>query len=163
MSKEKTAARLALLESVSLFSRLDWRQLKAILKVCSEREFGAGELLMEQGTPGIGLFIIAEGRVRISKTLRDGSVVAIGENGVGDVLGEMSVLDGAMRTATVQALVPTVCLGLSAWSFKALMERHPEVALGVLPVVVQRFRATNDSFLDLVQSKPADGGPAGAG
>ena len=149
MSKEETKKRLQLLESVSLFSRLDWRHLKAILKACTERAFAIEEMLVEQDTPGIGLFIIVEGKVRVTKTLRDGKKIHISDNGVGDVIGEMSVLDGAMRTASVQALEPTICLVLSAWSFKSLMERHPEVALGILPVVVQRFRETNASFMDL--------------
>ena len=144
---------IALLESVSLFSRLDTRHLKAILKACTERRFEPGEMLVEQGNPGIGLFIIVDGKVTVSKTLRDGQSIHISDNGVGDVIGEMSVLDGAMRTASVQALEPTNCLVLSAWSFKSLMERHPEVALGILPVVVQRFRETNDSFLDLSTTK----------
>jgi len=136
---------ITLLQSVSLFSRLDGKNLKAILKACTERSFAVGE----QGTPGIGLFIIVDGKVTVEKTLRDGKVIHISDNGQGDVIGEMSVLDGAMRTASVQALEATKCLVLSAWSFKSLMERHPEVALGILPVVVQRFRETNDSFLDL--------------
>lgn len=140
---------ITLLQSVSLFSRLDGKHLKAILKACTERSFATGEMLVEQGTPGIGLFIIVDGKVTVTKTLRDGKTIHITDNGIGDVIGEMSVLDGAMRTASVQALEPTNCLVLSAWSFKSLMERHPEVALGILPVVVQRFRATNDSFLDL--------------
>lgn len=140
---------LDLLSQTTLFSRLGMRHLKAILRVCTERRFETGQLLVEQGNPGVGMFLIMEGRVAVEKTLRDQSVVRITENGPGQVIGEMSVLDGALRSASVRALEPVRCLVLAAWSFKSLMERHPEVALGVLPVVVQRFRENNDRFLEL--------------
>ena len=138
-----------LLQSVSLFSRLETKHLKAILKTCTERVFEPGEMLVEQGHPGIGLFIIMDGKVSITKTLNDGEVVPIADNGPGEVIGEMSVLDGALRTASVEALEKTTCLVLSAWSFKSLMENHPEVALGILPVIMQRFRETNATLLDI--------------
>jgi CRP-like cAMP-binding protein len=140
---------ITLLQNVSLFSRLDTKHLKAILKACTERIFEPGEFLVEQGHPGIGLFIIMEGKVSIVKTLRDGEAVHIADNGPGEVIGEMSVLDGALRTASVKAIERTNCLVLSAWSFKSLMENHPEVALGVLPIIMQRFRETNNALLDI--------------
>jgi CRP-like cAMP-binding protein len=140
---------ITLLQSVSLFSRLDNKHLKAILRACTERVFEPEEFLVEQGHPGIGLFIIVEGRVSIVKTLRNGAEVHIAENGPGDVIGEMSVIDGALRTASVRAIDRTVCLVLSAWSFKSLMEHHPEVALGVLPIIMQRFRDTNNALLEI--------------
>jgi CRP-like cAMP-binding protein len=139
----------SLLQNVSLFSRLENKQLKAILKACTERNFETGELLVEQGHPGIGLFILVEGKVSVTKTLNDGEEVHIADNGPGEVIGEMSVLDGALRTASVKALEKTSCLVLSAWSFKSLMENHPEVALGILPIIMQRFRETNAALLDI--------------
>ncbi len=140
---------LTLLQGVSLFSRLDLRHLKAILKACTKRVYEKDALLVEQGNPGIGLFIILDGEVRIQKILANQKSVTIANNGPGDVIGEMSVLDGALRTASVIAEKKTSCLVLSAWSFKSLLETHPEVALGILPVVVQRFRETNHALLEL--------------
>ena len=138
-----------LLQSISLFSRLETKLLKTILKACTERIFEEGEFLVEQGRPGIGLFLIMNGKVSIVKTLNDGAQVHIADNGPGDVIGEMSVLDGALRTASVKAIEKTTCLVLSAWSFKSLMENHPEVALGILPIIMQRFRETNNALLEI--------------
>lgn len=140
---------IKVLQTVSLFSRLETKQLKTILKACTERHFEPGEFLVEQGNPGVGLFIIRDGTVEIIKTLKDGKPVKIASNGSGDVIGEMSVLDGALRTASVKAQTKVTCLVLSAWSFKSLLEAHPAMALGVLPVVVQRFRETNAALLQL--------------
>jgi CRP/FNR family cyclic AMP-dependent transcriptional regulator len=148
------------LQNVSLFTRLHQKHLQAIWKVCSERSFEPGDILMEQGNPGVGLFIIQDGRVKITKTLKDGSTIDMSENGPGDVIGEMSVLDGSTRTANVIAVTKTRCLVLAAWSFKALIEARPEVALGVLPIVVKRFRETTDRLSELsgspAQLRPSD-------
>jgi len=142
------------IQKVSLFSRLENKHLKAILNACTPRIFEKDEFLVEQGNPGIGLFIILEGRVKVEKTLNNGKKIRLAVNGPGSVIGEMSVLDGALRAASAQALETTRCLALSAWSFKSLMEMHPELALGVLPVVVQRFRETSDSLMALSDSGP---------
>jgi len=143
----------ASLKKVSLFSILGDKHLKSIFKVCSERKFAPDETIVEQGNPGVGLFIVLEGSVQITKQLKDGSIVQIALGGPGDVIGEMSVLDGATRTASVTALKPTTCLVLAAWSFKSLIEERPEVAVGILPVIVKRFRDTNDALIELRGSK----------
>ena len=131
------------LKSVSLFATLSSRYLRGIAKACTEREFAADEVLVHQGNPGVGLFVIVSGRVKVVKTSESGEQLELATHGAGEVIGEMSVLDGARRTASVLAIEPTTCLVLSSWDFKSFMESHPEVALEVLPVVVQRFRETN--------------------
>lgn len=137
------------LEGVSLFSRLRPKYLKAILKTCTMRTFEEGEVLVEQGNSGVGLFIILGGQVRVVKTIGDGTKLEIARNSVGDVIGEMSVLDGASRSASVIACNQVSCLVLSSWGFKSILETHPEVALGVLPVVVQRFRETSNKLIEI--------------
>lgn len=135
------------LQKVELFASLQSKHLKAILNACTARTFQAGENLVEQGAQGIGLFIIQTGKVQVKKTRKDGTVMIIADHGPGEVIGEMSILDGAPRTATVEALETTTCLVLPSWSFQSIMENHPEVALGVLPMVVKRFRETNEALL----------------
>lgn len=144
---------IKVLQGVSLFSRLNSKQLKAIHKACIERSFKPGETLMEQGNAGVGLFIILEGIVQVKKKLNDGTEIEVAKNGTGEVIGEMSVLDGATRTASIIAETAVKCLVLSSWSFKAILEAHPEVALGILPVVVQRFRETSTVLVELRASR----------
>ena len=62
-------------------------------------------------------------------------------------MGELAVLDGAKRTATVTATEPTKCLVLAAWEFTSFMKVHPDVAIQILPIVVTRFRETNDALI----------------
>lgn len=131
------------LQAVSLFGGLSQRFLTGIARSCTERTFTAGEIIVKQGNPGIGLFVIVSGKVKVVKTSEQGERMELATHGPGEVIGEMSVLDGANRSADVIAVEETRCLVLSAWDFKAFMESHPEVALEILPVVVKRFRETN--------------------
>lgn len=134
------------LKSVSLFGSLSQRFLNGIAKSCVEREFAADETIVRQGNPGVGLFVIVSGRVRVVKTNDAGERLELATHGPGEVIGEMAVLDGANRTADVIAMEPTTCLVLSSWDFRSFMESHPEVALEILPVVVRRFRETNEAL-----------------
>jgi len=59
----------------------------------------------------------------------------------------MAVLDGAPRTATVTATEPTDALVLASWEFNSFLKTHPEVAIDILPIVVKRFRETNDALI----------------
>lgn len=137
----------AALSKVSLFANLEPKYIKGIAQICTERDFAAGAQLMKQGEDGIGLFIILSGRVKIEKTDQSGRQVELASNGPGDIMGELAVLDGAKRTATVTATEPTKCLVLAAWEFMSFMKVHPEVAIQILPIVVTRFRETNDALI----------------
>jgi CRP/FNR family transcriptional regulator, cyclic AMP receptor protein len=134
------------LKAVTLFASLSQRFLQGIAKACTERTFEPGDVIVKQGNPGIGLFVIVEGKVKIVKTSESGERLELATHGPGEVIGEMSVLDGANRSADVVAVDQTLCLVLSAWDFKSFMESHPEVALDILPVVVKRFRETNTAL-----------------
>jgi CRP-like cAMP-binding protein len=141
MDKEK------LLGGVALFANLQPKHLKGIAQICTERSFKAGDVLIKQGEDGIGLFILITGRVKVSKTNPGGQNVEIASNGAGDILGEMAVLDGAPRTATVTATEATDALVLASWEFNSFLKTHPEVAIDILPIVVKRFRETNDALI----------------
>ncbi len=137
------------LQKVSLFAGLGSAHLRTLARDCTEREFEAGDVVVRQGNPGIGVFIIVSGKVRIEKTNEDGTVMTIAHHGPGEVIGEMSVIDGAPRTASVIAEEPTECLVLASWAFNSFLESHPSVALHILPIVVKRFRETNDTLIKL--------------
>jgi CRP-like cAMP-binding protein len=143
MDKEQALAK------VGIFETLNPKFIKGIAGICTERNFQPGEYLMKQGESGIGLFIILSGRVRIEKTDASGKQVEIAENGPGDIMGEMAVFDGAPRSASVKAVSETTCLVLASWEFNSFLKTRPEVALDLLPIVVKRFRETNDALTGL--------------
>jgi len=141
--------KLDILSYVKLFESVNLKHLQGLADISTEKSFKAGEYLMKQGEDGIGLYIITKGRVMIEKTDAKGKVVEIAENTLGDVMGEMAVLDGSPRTASVKAVVDTTCLVLASWEFNAFMKAHPELALEILPVLMKRFRETNDALTGL--------------
>jgi len=143
MDKEQALSR------VGLFENLNPRFIKSIASICTERNFKSGDYLMKQGESGIGLFIILSGKVRVEKTDMSGRQVELAENGPGDILGEMAVFDGAPRSASVAAASDTTCLVLASWEFNSFLKTHPEAALELLPIVVKRFRETNEALIGL--------------
>ena len=144
--------KVELLSKVDLFSGLKKKAIQSLAEFCVERSFKKDEILVKQGDSGIGLYIIASGKVKIVKETADGSELEIAVQGPGDFFGEMTVLDNAPRSASVIAIEDTDCLLLTSWVFKSRMEVQPEIALMVLPVVVKRFRETNERLLALSQS-----------
>jgi len=143
MDKEQALAK------VGLFAGMNPKHKKGIAGISTERNFKPGDYLMKQGEAGIGLFIILSGKVRVEKTDASGRKIEIAENGPGDIMGEMAVFDGSPRSASVAAVVDTTCLVLASWEFNAFLKTHPEAALEILPILVKRFRETNDALISL--------------
>ena len=92
------------MKAVSLFSSLSNRFLNGIAKACTERAFAPGDTIVKQGNAGVGLFIIVSRNVNIVKTNDRGERLELATHGGGEVVGEMSVLDGALRTGDVIAV-----------------------------------------------------------
>jgi CRP-like cAMP-binding protein len=138
-----------IIAKVELFSALSPKHRKQVAGLCKVRSFNAGDYIVRQGEEGLGLFIITKGKVRVEKEISGGSAIEIASHGPGEFIGEMSVLDGAVRTANVIAATDCECLVLLSWDFNSLMKSHPEIALEILPVLVRRFRETNEKLLTM--------------
>jgi CRP-like cAMP-binding protein len=129
-------SRESLLAACPLFGDLDADGLAAVRDAAVEVDFPAGRTIARQGEIGTGLFIVASGAVRV---VRDGRELT--RLGPGEFFGELSVLDGAPRNASVIAEQPTSCLALATWDAEQVMRERPGVALAILRVVVARLRA----------------------
>jgi CRP-like cAMP-binding protein len=124
---------------VPIFSNCTAEETAAIAGVAQESFFQPGQIIVTQGTPGQAFYLLTAGRVEI---LRDG--VSLGAFGPGDFFGEMSLLDSAPRSATIRAIDQVSCLMLSSWDFKALLERHPSIAIKLLEVLSRRLRVADE-------------------
>ena len=127
------------LSRVPIFANCTPQEIEAITSVAQENEFQAGQIIVTQGTPGQAFYLILTGRVEIA---RDGQ--SLGAFAGGDFFGEMSLLDNAPRSATIRALESTTCLMLSSWDFKALLEKHPSIAIKLLEVLSRRLRVADE-------------------
>ena len=128
------------LRNVPLFAELDDHTLREISNAAVEQKWEAGQEIVRQGDTGVGMFVIRSGRVDIVQE-RDGKQERIREIGPGGFFGDMALLDEFPRSATVRALEPTTCLGLTRWHFRGILESHPQIALKLLPTLTKRLRA----------------------
>ena len=114
--------------------------------IVRESQYRDGEALCNQGERGITAFLIVSGSVRIENELDDGTVVEVTELGQGTMVGELSVVDGAERVATVRAIGEVQTLVLTQWSMMALFKSRPTIASAMLPIIVKRFRETAEEL-----------------
>jgi CRP/FNR family cyclic AMP-dependent transcriptional regulator len=130
------------LSRVEIFAGLGSRDLKAIAKSCGEASYADGETLCRQGERGVAAFLITSGKVLVENEEEDGTATAVAEIGQGDFVGELSVIDGAERVATLRAVGNVEAMVLTQWSMAALLKTRPSIAAAMLPVVIKRFRET---------------------
>ena len=129
------AARLEMLANVSLFESLTRRQLQAVAALADDLVVDEDALVVEQGTDGDQFFMVVTGGLTVR---RNGRKVA--SCGPGDCVGEMSLLDGGPRTATVTADQRTVLLTLDRMTFRGLLLDAPDVAVALLQTLSERLR-----------------------
>jgi len=131
---ERSSA-LTYLKQVPIFRTLPAGQLEFIARSIKERVYEPGAVIVKQGEPGVGFFLIADGRVDVT---REGQ--RLRSMGPGEFFGEMALMEERIRTATVTAKERTRCLQLVRWDFRALLKENPDLAVRMLEVVVQRMR-----------------------
>ncbi len=123
---------------VPIFAGCTADEIAAIAAVAQDGFFQPRQIIVTQGTPGQAFYLILSGRVEV---LRDG--VDLGSLGPGDFFGEMSLLDSAPRSATIRAIDQVACSMLSSWDFKAVLQRHPAIAIKLLEVLSRRLRVAD--------------------
>lgn len=124
-----------LLSQVPLFSELSPKELKAISQAAREVKHREGAVLAKEGDSGLGFFLITDGNARVTV---QGRPVAL--MGPGDFFGEISMIDGGPRSATVTAETPMSLLGITQWVFRRLVEQYPSIAMKMLKVMASRLR-----------------------
>jgi CRP-like cAMP-binding protein len=126
--------RVEALRQISLFADLGDQQLEQVAAAMKEHEVPAGQVLIQPGAPGTGMFFIAEGTA-VVETKRDEI-----ELGPGHFFGELALMtEDATRTARVRAKTELRCLALDRASFRELVSEHPEVAASLLEIALGRL------------------------
>jgi CRP-like cAMP-binding protein len=122
------------LKGTPLFSQLQKKDIKRLAASLTERSYSAGEVIIEEGKPGVGLFVLAGGSVTASVK---GKVIRT--MGAGDHFGEVALIDDGPRTAQISADTNVDCFVLPAWEFRAMVHDHPDVAWALLRSLVSRI------------------------
>jgi hypothetical protein len=137
--RERTASQL--------FGVLPHAALEKLLSLTSVRSFVPGEVIVHEGEPGTSLFLITEGRVDVKTSDPIGLEIRLATLGPGDFFGEVSVLTGRPRTATIVALEPVVVIEIGREVLRGIVGEHPDVE-GILRAFYERrAQATVDAMV----------------
>ena len=131
------------LQQVWLFSGLNQDQLDSVSSFSFQKAFSPGELIIEEGRTGNGLYVVMSGEVEVIKGLGSESERVLAKRGSGEVFGEMALLGEWPRTATVRALDQVECLGIDRWVFLTQLESHPQLGVKMLQILAQRLRESD--------------------
>jgi CRP-like cAMP-binding protein len=126
--------RVEALRRISLFADLEDEQLEQVADAMKEHDVPAGQVLVQPGMAGTGMFFICDGTA-VVETKRDEI-----ELGPGQFFGELALIsEDATRTARVRAKTDLRCLALDRASFRELVSEHPEVAASLLEIALGRL------------------------
>ena len=124
-----------------VFAPLNPRELSALAARVIQREFQAGEILFYEGEPCKGLYILAEGRVKLTRTSSSGRELTLAVECAPSSIAEIPVFDGGPYPATAVALEPTKTYFIAAKDMQELCRQYPEIAIKILGTVGRRLRA----------------------
>lgn len=130
-----------LLAGVPLFAGLSRRHLRRLAEQADVVRFAERAAIVEAGQPGGAFYVVLEGE---AKVVRRGKTV--GRVGPGEFFGEISLLDGGPRTATVLATTPLLAIRIFKRSFERIVSQEPSVASKILAVVARRLREAERSI-----------------
>lgn len=123
------------LRTIPLFAELDDNTLLAIAEIASEVEVPAGQVMIRPYDPGLGMFVVEEGRVVVE--LSQGREVELGP---GEFFGELALLiPEGVRAARVRAETDVRCLAIGRDDFAGLLDTEPSIAVAMLPVLARRL------------------------
>lgn len=129
-------AKIELIKRVPLFERLSKRELEEIARLADELDLPAGRNLTTEGAAGREFVVLAEGTADVSKNGR-----TINRLGAGDFLGELALVTGRPRSATVRTTSSARLLVITSAAFRRLMRDMPSIQAKVLDAVASRLPA----------------------
>ena len=136
MANSRMDPKIKALSTVGLFSGCSKKELQSVAGLCTPLSLEEGFVLTTEGTPGLECFVIADGTARVTIGGRK-----VGEVGPGECVGEMALLDGGPRSATVTAESPMNVYALSVSEFRSLLGASPAILGKIAISLAQRLRA----------------------
>jgi CRP/FNR family transcriptional regulator len=135
---------IELLRSVPLFADLEEDELESFSRVAVPRSFPAAIRVFHEGDHSDACYIVRSGSFRVTREHSDGRAITLATLGPGDIFGELAMLDGEVRSASVEALTDGELLALPAGAVRALLAKHPDITVKLVAALVRRLRAANE-------------------
>jgi CRP/FNR family transcriptional regulator, cyclic AMP receptor protein len=168
---------VALLKHVPLFSPLADEDLVQVADLAVTRTFTNGEVIFREGDASDTCYVIRAGHARAVREHPDGRSITLARFGPGDIFGELAMLSGERRSATIEALEALEVIAILGPDMRRLLREHPEISVKLIGALGTRLRETNErlsrqSFQtvqsrvatvlsQLVQAARAEGAPDG--
>jgi CRP/FNR family transcriptional regulator len=133
-----------LLRRVPLFSELDGSELERFSRVAVPRSFPGGTRVFHEGDHSDACYIVRSGNFRVTREHSDGRAITLANLGPGDIFGELAMLDGEVRSASVEALNDGELLALPAIDVRSLLARHPDITVKLVAALTRRLRMANE-------------------
>jgi CRP-like cAMP-binding protein len=129
--------KIDLIKRVPLFSSASKQELAQIASIADEIDFPEGKVLITEGDSGREFFVLIEGSAEVQRGGK--KVAAIGD---GDFFGEIALISKTPRNATITTTSPVRALVITDRAFRQLMDRSPQIAVGVLSALAERLAPT---------------------
>jgi CRP/FNR family transcriptional regulator len=140
----------SVLARAPLFAALDAESSAALEAMLTSRTLERGHVVFREGDTGDRLFLVIEGKVKISRAAADGRENLLAVLGSSEMFGELSLFDPGPRTATVTTVTEATLASLDHDDLRPLLTERPGVAVQLLQALAQRLRRTNEAMADLV-------------
>lgn len=141
--------RSLLADSASLFSALSTSDLDVLLSLANTVSSTARQIVCRKNEPGDALYVVISGKLKVTTESDDGRELILAILDAGETFGEMSLLDGKPRSASVVAVHDSTLLVIHRQDFLALLQRHPKIAIELLAILTQRLRGMDDMMGDI--------------
>ena len=155
-SAEETAA---LLGRVPVFEELGTEDLGRVAQVAVPRAFAAQEVIFREGDDSDTCYVVRSGHARAIREHSDGRMITLARFGPGDIFGELAMFDDERRSATVESLDELNTVAIPGSAMRAVLKRHPEIAVKLVIALGRRLRAANERLtrqsFQTVQSRVA--------
>jgi CRP/FNR family transcriptional regulator, cyclic AMP receptor protein len=133
-----------LLSRVPLFAELSQRELEQVVSVAIPRSFPKGVRVFHEGDDSDACYVVRTGDLRVTREHSDGRAIALATLGSGDFFGELAMLDGGARSASVETLSDVELLALPAIDMRRVIAAHGEIAAKLIVALTRRLRETNE-------------------
>jgi len=131
-----------------MFSSFEARELRDIAALAVRRSFAPREAIVTKGDPGEGLYVLLEGRVKVTSANHQGGGTALNIMGRGEVFGEVALLDGYPRSATVTAIDACEAAFIHQEAFRSLLLDNPRLGVKLLELLARRLRQLTERVED---------------
>jgi CRP/FNR family transcriptional regulator, cyclic AMP receptor protein len=138
------------LRRAPLFDALDEEGTRALRRQMSEVKLSRGDRLFEEGDDGAALYVVLDGKIKLTRAAADGRENLLSVLGPGEMFGELSLFDPRPRTSSASAVTDATLAALAHAALRPWLNDRPEVSMHMLRALAQRLRRANDVTADLV-------------